>query len=132
MHTYQKGVYGIELMKCLSEAIYQFAKDAKPDALINMSALHPYFAGNCDQFRIHDYDAFVRSPLSTMRYRAEMAQAVYPGVIVDCDGFHGRTKYETLRILQEQPEIGVPDLYYFPADFTEEDWAAVRKAWAEY
>ncbi|MBQ6066680.1 MAG: hypothetical protein IJK89_07635 [Clostridia bacterium] len=131
MQTWQKGVYGVELMKCLFEAIYQFAKDAKPDALINMSALHPYFAGNCDQFRLHDYDAYVRSPLSTMRFRSQMAQAVMPGVIVDADGFRGRTAYETLRILLEQPEIGVPDLYYFPDDFTEEDWTAVRDAWSE-
>ena len=125
----RKGLYGVELMKCLFEAVYQFAKEAKPDALINASSLHPYFAGTCDQFRIHDYDAFVRSPISTMRFRSEMAQAVYPGVIVDTDGFHGRTKYENLRILLAQPDFGVPDLYYFPADFTEEDWAQVRAAW---
>ena len=131
LEIYQKGVYGVELMKCLFEAVYQFAKDAKPDALINMSALHPYFAGNCDQFRLHDYDAFVRSPLSTMRFRAETADAVMPGVIVDTDGFRGRTGYETLRILLEQPSVGVPDLYYFPEDFTEEDWDAVRNAWRE-
>ena len=131
MTTYQKDVYGVELMKCLFEAIYQFAKDAKPDALINVSALHPYFAGNCDQFRIHDYDAYVRSPLSTMHFRSQMAQAVMPGVIVDADGFHGRTKYENLRILLEQPEIGVPDLYFFPADFTEEDWDEVRRCWEQ-
>ena len=132
LQTYQKGVYGVELMKCLFEAIYRFAKDAKPDALINVSALHPYFAGNCDQFRLHDYDATVRSPLGAMRFRAEMAQAVYPGVIVDCDGFRGRTKYENLRILREQPEIGVPDLYWFPEDFTEEDWAEVRQRWEQF
>ncbi len=131
MRTWQQGVYGVELMKCLFEAIYQFAKEAKPDALLNVTTLHPYFAGNCDQFRIHDYDAFVRSPLSTMRFRAEMAQAVMPGVIVDTDGMRGRTKYETLRILLEQPAVGVPDLYYFPREFTEEDWEALRAAWRE-
>ena len=66
-----------------------------------------------------------------MRFRSEMAQAVYPGVIVDTDGFHGRTKFETLRILLAQPDFGVPDLYYFPAEFAEEDWNKVKQVWQQ-
>ena len=129
---YEKGVWGLELMKRLFSAIYTAAKEAKPDALINMSSLHPYFTEVCDQFRIHDYNANVRSPLSTMRYRAALADAVMPGIPVDMDGFRGRTKYETMRILLAQPEIGVPDLYYFPDDFTAEDWERVKIAWDKY
>ncbi len=125
--TYEKGVAGLELMRRLFGAIYKFAKEAKPDALINTSTMHPFFSEFCDQYRIHDYGAELRNPLSSMRFRTELAKAVMPGVIVDTDGFSARTPYEQVRIFETQAEIGVPDIYRFPVFFTEKEWARVRE-----
>ena len=55
-----------------------------------------------------------------------------PGILVDTDGPQGHTSEETLSILTRLSEIGVPDLYDFPEDFTAEDYAALKKAWNDY
>lgn len=130
--AYKKGVYGLEMQKRLFDAIYRFSKKAKSDALINMSSVHPYFSENCDQFRIHDFDPNLRSYKSTMQFRAEFAEAIMPGVLIDMDGFSGPTVREKLHCLVNNARLGVPDLYYLPDEFTESDWAVVRKAWDEY
>lgn len=124
--TYEKGVAGLELMHRLFGAIYKYAKLAKPDALINASSCHPYLSEFCDQFRIHDFDPFLRNPISAMSYRAKTAQAVMPGVLIDTDGFSARTAYEQMRIFEAARKTGVPDLYFFPEFFTEKDWEKMR------
>jgi len=129
MKIYEPGVFGLEIMKRLYDAIYRFAKAAKPDALINASCAHPYFAENCDQFRLHDFDSDIRNPISTMRFRADFAHAVMPEVSLDTDGFSAPTKYQQLRVLLAAARLGVPDLYFFPEGFSGEDWEKVRKAW---
>lgn len=130
--AYEKGVFGLEMMHRLFSAIYRYSKAAKADAMINMSSVHPYFAGLCDQFRIHDYDSFVRSAASIMRFRAEFAQAIMPGVAVDMDGFDGKTKAERLHALLTNASLGVPDLYYFPDNLSEDELQQLRDAWADY
>lgn len=130
--TYEKGIYGLEMMKRLFDLIYKAAKEAKADALINMSSAHPYFAENCDQFRVHDSDPCVRSPLSITAFRAGFAEAALPGILVDTDGPTGATKEETLRCCVNLPEIGVPDLYVLPEAFDDADWQKVREAWKAY
>lgn len=130
--AHEKGVYGLEMMKRLFDAIYDYAKEAKHDALVNMSSVHPYFSGTCDQFRIHDYDPNLRSPVSTMKFRAEFAGAVMPDVLVDMDGFNGFTLPEVLRCVLKNAEFGVPDLYFFPESFGDDEWRRLREAWDTY
>ena len=125
--TYEKGVAGLELMHRLFGAIYVYAKEAKPDALINSSTMHPYLSEFCDQFRIHDYTPEMRNPLSSMRYRTALAKAVMPGILVDTDGFSAKTAYEQLRIFETAAEIGVPDMYFFPEFFTDREWNVMRE-----
>lgn len=130
--AYEKGVYGLEMMKRLFTIVYRAAKEAKADALINMSSVHPYFSEICDQFRVHDLDGTLCSPISITGFRTEFAQAVMPEVLVDTDGIGGKTREETLRCFLAAPEIGVPDLYTLPEEFDDSDWAQVRKAWENY
>ena len=130
--AYEKGVYGLEMLKRLFHNIYLFAKKAKSDALINMSSAHPYFAEDCDQFRVHDFDSTLRNPVNVIKFRAEFVKAVMPDVLIDTAGPQGRTREETLNILTRLSKIGVPDLYDFPEDFTAEDYAALKKAWNDY
>ena len=130
--SYEKGVYGLEMMKRLFHNVYEFAKEAKSDALINMSSVHPYFAEDCDQYRVHDYDGCLRNPISVIRFRTGFASAVMPGVLIDTDGAVGATKEETLYTYLQMPKLGVPDLYDIPEEFTEEDWAQLKKAWDNY
>lgn len=125
--TYEKGVAGLELMHRLFGAIYKFAKEAKPDALINSSSAHPYLAEFCDQFRLHDYTSRLHNPLSSMRFRASFAGAVMPGILIDTDGFSAKTSYEQMRIYESAAEIGIPDMYFFPEFFTEKEWNRVRE-----
>ncbi len=129
---YEKGVFGLELQKRLFSAVYSIAKSVKPDALINMSSAHPYFAENCDQFRVHDFDPNLRIPLSILKFRSEFATAAMPDVLVDTDAGCGETKQHTLKYYTECSRYGVPCLYRFDSDFDESDWTAVRKAWQEY
>lgn len=125
--TFEKGVAGIELMRRLFGAIYEFAKAAKPDALINASSMHPYLAEFCDQFRLHDYNPELRNPLSSMRFRADLAKTVMPDILIDTDGFSGKTAYEQMRIFETAADIGVPDMYFFPESLTENDRKRMRE-----
>lgn len=124
---FEKGVSGLELMKRLFHAIYTFAKEEKPDALINMSSAHPYFAEDCDMFRIHDYNANLRSWRSAMEYRARLARAVLPGVLVDMDGFRGNDRFTTLHALRCNAQTGIPDLYYFPDELSPGDMDEIKE-----
>ena len=130
--AYEKGVYGLEMMKRLFHNVYLISKEVKSDCLINMSSVHPYFAEDCDQYRVHDYDMSLRSPISVIKFRCEFANAVMPEVLIDTDGSVGTNKNETLFTYLQMPKLGVPDLYDLPDDFMDEDWAELKKAWDEY
>ena len=67
--AYEPGVYGVEMLKRLYRLLYDSAKAAKPDALINCSNCHPYLAETTDQVRLHDYDSRQRSIKSVMKFR---------------------------------------------------------------
>ncbi|MCR5484628.1 MAG: hypothetical protein K6F09_03445 [Clostridiales bacterium] len=122
----KEPLYGLELMKRLIENIYRFSKEAKSDALINASCLHPYFSSCCDQFRAHDIDANVRSTGAIVSYRSDLAKSVMPGILVDTDGATGYTKEEKLNALRKRFSVGIPTLYDFPDEFGKDEWDEVN------
>ncbi len=116
--------------------MYESAKEIKPDALINASCAHPYMAEVIDQMRLHDYDDKMRFASSVLGYRAEIVNAVYPGISIDCDAGGVESYRDFLRYIKYQPQIGVPDLYYLSKKggipFNDEDFRYIRETWNKY
>lgn len=136
IETHQRGIYGVELMKSWLSLVYKNAKSIKSDALINASCAHPYMADVIDQMRLHDYDDHMRSARSILGYRAEIVNAVYPGISIDCDAGGIESYRDFQRYIEYQPQIGVPDLYYLSrkdgTPFSSEDFNYIRGIWNKY
>ncbi len=135
--TYKAGLYGVEMIKQWIQLVQTSAKKVKEDALINLSCAHPYFAKESDQVRIHDYHGlYLRSGCSIMKYRSDIARAVYPGVLIDCDCGGRDSHRDFIRYMNFQPKIGIPDLYWLSANgeilYSEEDFDVIRNVWETY
>lgn len=130
------GKYGTELLFDYMKLIYDAAKEVKPDALINCSPCHPYFAHICDHARLHDYDYRHRDNLEDLEIRAKLFRIANPGTLIDTDNAGFSSHRDTMRWLLNQPKIGVPDIYSIRGveeDFmTDEDLEAVAEVWQEY
>ncbi|MBQ6420102.1 MAG: hypothetical protein IJK02_03430 [Clostridia bacterium] len=130
---YEPGVAGMELMHRYYETVYRIAKSVKPDALINTSVAHPYFADVFDQIRLHDYNAAQRSTVSIMRFRAAFVRAVFPNALIDTDGanfFTGNSQH-ILYHNRAAVSVGVPSLYgLWP--LTDEELREIQSVWDEY
>lgn len=130
------GKYGTEATKMLYSIIYDAAKAAKPDALINGSPCHPYFDEVCDMARVHDYGWGNRNESEQMRERAELFGAAMEGVLIDTDSVNFACRSDAMRYYRNQPKIGVPDIYQFSntgmIQFTDEDWDEIRSIYRKY
>ena len=130
------GKYGAELTHELHKLIYETAKQIKPDALINASPAHPYYAEYCDMARLHDYGWGRRNESEEMARRAEIFRATMPGVLIDCDSANYGEREDAMRYYRAQPKIGVPDIYQFSSDGVYDldgaDWDEIRAAFNGY
>jgi len=130
------GKYGVELLYDYIERIYTLAKSIKPEAIINFSPCHPYFAHICDQGRLHDYNASNRNCPEDMEMRAKLFRIAMPGILIDTDNAAFNTKRDTMRWLLNQHHTGIPDLYCISPlpsmSFTKEDLKAISLVWKEY
>ena len=130
------GKYGVELLYDMMERIYRKAKEYKPEALINCSPCHPYFAHICDHARLHDYEPRNRNNLEDLTRRGRLFSIAMPGVLLDTDNSAFVTRRDTLRWQLNQHMVGVPDLYAVsptPAlDLGEEGMGAIAEMWREY
>lgn len=131
------GSYGLELLYELMELIYTEAKKIKPQALINCSPCHPYFAHLCDQVRLHDYNWAQRCNPEEMKMRSRLFSIANPGTLIDTDNAGFTSHRDTMRYLALQPSLGVPDLYNVTGTkehfaFTEDDWDVLSQVWQEY
>ena len=133
---HEKGVYGVELLKRFFVMMRDFAKAEKPDALINCSCAHPYFDEIVDQARIHDYRGGMRSAPEVMGFRAKLAAAALPDVLIDTDAGGTGSRRDFRRWMKAQGRLGVPDLYWLTrtgeVPFDEEDIALIRACWKDY
>ena len=130
------GKYGAELTHELHKLIYETAKEIKPDALINASPAHPYYAEYCDMARLHDYGWGRRNESEEMERRAEIFRATLGDVLIDCDSANYGEREDAMRYYRAQPKIGVPDIYQFSSDavydLDEADWDEIRAAFNGY
>lgn len=130
------GQYGSELLKTYFKVIYDAAKEEKPDACINCSPCHPYYADICDHARIHDYDFRNRNIGAEMTFRAETYKIALPNTLIDTDGAGFASHRDTMRYMRIAPKLGIPDLYEVSNNaaltLTDEDWAEVKEIWDKY
>lgn len=128
---HKKGVYGIELMRLLFEAYYKYSKEVKADALINTSAIHPYFADICDQIRLHDYWSTTRSTVGMMAFRSALTRAVMPDVLIDTDHEHIENNQQALMKSLADSRFGIPCLYNL-SNYSDEELLEIKENWEKY
>ena len=130
------GKYGTELLYDMMKHIYETIKAIKPEAIVNCSPCHPYFAHLCDQGRLHDYQYQQRDCAEDLEMRAKMFRAAMPGTLLDCDNAGFQTRRDTMRWMLKQPLTGVPDLYCLSPlpnfGFSEADLEELAAVWREY
>ena len=118
------------------EHIYNKVKEIKPEAIVNCSACHPYFAHMVDHARVHDYDPGNRFCREDIGFRAKMYKIATPGSLIDTDNGGYTTMRDIMRSMLEQPETGIPDIYcisdFGQVHFGEEECAALSQLWKEY
>jgi hypothetical protein len=140
LRTHGEG-WGIALLHDLLAIVYAAAKQAKPDALLITQTPHPAFVDVTDMIRLNDMlridDGAPFAPIvPQMRYRAEVARAACPELLIDTDDWCVPSLAEWREYLAAKQELGVPSLYYADAldlsgeEFRPEDYAALRKVFA--
>lgn len=134
-NTYS-GKYGAELLREYIALIRKIAKEIKPDAVINASPCHPYFAELVDQARLHDYDSSSRNALEIFTHRAKLWGTANPNALIDTDSGGFNTHRDMMRFMKGQPKLGIPDLYCVSDlpnfAFTNDEWATIASIWREY
>ena len=136
MRIHEKEYYGVSLLYRFMELLYTEAKKVKPDALMNNSCCHPLLAAFTDQARLHDTHFALRDSVRFMRERAELFDAMIPGISIDTDAGSGGTRRDFMRYARECRSFGVPDLYVLnpieDSAVTPEDWEEIREIWEDY
>jgi hypothetical protein len=108
----QGDLWGCELLHLLQSDIYRAAKEAKPDALITSSTVHPYFAGTFDMVRLHDMGRVAVDIFAAMQARADLARATLPGFPIDADDWI-HSDYDLWRTYTAgSGRLGVPCTFY--------------------
>ncbi len=137
------NAWGVALLHRLLELVYEYAKQAKPDALVVTHTPSPLFADVTDMIRLNDLmrlddpEPFVHA-VPQMRHRARIAAAVDPGWLIDTDDWCMPSRAEWRSYLEVKPELGVPALYYATGidhsdeAFADDDYTAIREAWARW
>jgi hypothetical protein len=140
--TTEGSGWGIALLHELLSVVYSEVKQSKPDALVITQTPHPSFADVTDMVRLNDMLRLddpgpipAAAVVPQMRYRALVAQAALPDVLVDSDDWCIPDKRTWREYLELKGELGVQSLYYAThLDLTgealdEDDYAALRRAW---
>jgi hypothetical protein len=135
--------WGIELLHLLLRTIHDAAKAAKPDAFVVAHAPHSGFEDVADAVRLNDLlrldDAEPLVPIvAQMRYRAAVARAACPELLVETDDWAIPSHLEWRAFLAVKAQLGIPSLYY--ADRLDptgdllgvEDYAAIREVWTAW
>jgi hypothetical protein len=134
--------WGIALLHQLLSVVYAEVKQSKPDALVITQTPHPSFADVTDMVRLNDMLRLddpgplpVSAVVPQMRYRALVAKAALPDVLIDTDDWCIPDKRTWREYLELKSELGVQSLYYAThldlsgEALEEDDYAALRRAW---
>lgn len=133
-------IWGIELVRQAHANIYQAAKEAKSDALVETQCCTPYFRDVCDMLRLNDmFPTGLNSQVPIMRMRGKVAHLTNPGWLIDTDNLPMPSRTRWREYTQAQPSVGLPALYYAESitpreedAFTEEDYALLRWVWSAW
>jgi hypothetical protein len=101
--------------------------------LIMTHTAHPYFADVTDMIRLNDVNT--RAPvLAQMEHRAKVARAVCPQLLIDTDNWPMADPDSFRAYVAEQPNLGVPSLYYATHLDQRPPWTKQRDhvAWAAF
>jgi hypothetical protein len=112
--------YGCELLHRLQKTIYDAAHDAKRDALVSSSTVHPYFHDTLDMVRIHDMGHVAPDIFAAMRARVDLAHAALPGKVIDTDDWIHSDYEMWMRYTSGSHALGVPCIFY--AERFMKDW----------
>lgn len=128
--------YGAELLLDYIRQIHTYAKEAKPEAVINASPCHPIFADYVDHARLHDYDSSCRDGKEIFEHRARLWSIALPNALIDTDSAGFNTHRDMMRCMMNQPELGIPDIYCVSDlpnfAFSKEEWATIADLWRDY
>jgi hypothetical protein len=130
--------WGIALLHQLLTVVYRAAKEAKPDALVITQTPHAAFVDVADMIRLNDMIGGHASVVPQMTFRANVAQAAVPELLIDTDDWRVPSRRAWREYLAVKHELGVPSLYYAThIDMTGEaldadDYEALRKAWERW
>jgi hypothetical protein len=137
--------WGIALLHDLLSLVYSAVKDVKPEALVITHTPHPSFADVTDMVRLNDMLRLddpgpipAAAVVEQMRYRARVAAAALPDVLVDTDDWCVPDKRTWRAYLEAKPELGVPSLYYAThldlsrEELDDDDYAALRRVWSQW
>ena len=130
------SAWGFELLHRLLEVIYDQAKRTKPEALIMTHTPHPYFADVTDMIRLNDVNTGA-DVVAQMAHRARVAGAACPQLLIDTDNWPMPDPASFRSYVAEQPELGVPSLYYAThlddngahVAMTDDDYRLIRTSW---
>ena len=144
LRAYAAG-WGTALLHELLSLVYAEVKKSNPEALVITHAPHPGFADVTDMIRLNDMLRLddpgplpAASVVQQMRYRARVASAAMPDVLVDTDDWCVPDKRTWRAYLEEKPSLGVPSLYYAThldlsgEALDEDDYAALRRIWSDW
>jgi hypothetical protein len=130
-------LFGIEAVRRYLTLLYATAKEVRPDALIVGQSPNPYLADVQDMLRLGDiYANRDDTVVEQMRFRAEMALIADPTWLIDTDGWPMPSLAAMREYVEEQPDLGVPSLYYAThldttgEALTADDYARIRRAWS--
>ena len=134
------GLSGVRLLRSMLEAIRNPALEAKEDMLLVAHAANPFLADLVDMVRLNDISCppGVAEIGPEMRLRARIARAACPDALIDTDNWPCPSRQLWREYVVEQPEIGVPSLYYASGidmsgeHLLPEDYALVRETWSRW
>ena len=105
--------WGTALLHELLSLVYAEVKKSNPEALVITHAPHPGFADVTDMIRLNDMLRLddpgplpAASVVQQMRYRARVASAAMPDVLVDTDDWCVPDKRTWRAYLEEKPSLG--------------------------
>ncbi len=104
--------WGCELLYALQKHIYNAAKEAKSDALITSSTVHPYFHDTFDMTRLHDTGHVTGDVIEAMKIRADLSRAALPAKPIDADDWVHSNYDRWLEYTTRSKALGVPCLFY--------------------
>ncbi len=128
---------GIEFARTFQEMIYSDTHKWKADAMVETQTPNVLFLNSSDVIRLNDVWCASRNVAEMMQNRAKIAR-ISGWSLVDTDNASMTTLIEWWRYMQQQPQIGIPSLYFVSKTGTthesptEAQWDYLGTIWREY